>query len=229
MLNPDVLLIDEVLAVGDANFRAKCLDRIGKIIKDTAVVFVSHNIPQIQRVCNRVLYLENASVAFHGNVMMGLSKYIASTKQVNEPLLIKNESIKSFECRLGKNVINYDEDLLLSIQFETSEFTKTSLCLCSIADRTGELCAQTDFSEALPTIPRGKYEHIIVIKNIHLSEDTYTLNISVFTENNKQTVVHARHCAQFKVVGQLGFGPKYQLMAKKLQSPSVQSVNASHG
>lgn len=229
MINPDVLLIDEVLAVGDADFRAKCLDRIGQIIKDTAVVFVSHNAAQIQRICNRVLYLEEGRTLFDGNAMMGLSKYMASTNRVSAQALIASDSIKSFECSLEQMVINYDEDLRLNFRIETSDTIETSLCLCNIADRSGDLCAQADFSKQLQTIPKGASEHAIRLRNIHLSADSYSINIGIFAENNKQTIAHARHCANFEVNGQMGYGPKYQLVANKLTSPSAHCVDVSHG
>jgi len=58
--NPDVLLIDEILGVGDADFRAKSTEALRSLIKsDKTVVFVSHNIPMIRQLCDRVVWLEN--------------------------------------------------------------------------------------------------------------------------------------------------------------------------
>ena len=57
-MNPDIVLLDEVLAVGDMSFRSKCYDRIGKIIKDTAVIFVTHDMVNVLRICDRGLVLQ---------------------------------------------------------------------------------------------------------------------------------------------------------------------------
>ena len=58
-MEPDVLIIDEVLAVGDVGFRMKCLTRIGSLLSKTAVIFVSHSMPQVSRISNKVLLMEN--------------------------------------------------------------------------------------------------------------------------------------------------------------------------
>ena len=62
-LEPDILLIDEVLAVGDAGFKQKAYNAITKIIENSAVVFVSHSIVQLAKVCNRGILLRGGAVA----------------------------------------------------------------------------------------------------------------------------------------------------------------------
>lgn len=75
-LEPDVLLLDEVLAVGDAAFRVKCFNRIDKMISNTAVIFVSHNMPQVTRICNTVLLMDHGAVIDSGNNLGNvISKY----------------------------------------------------------------------------------------------------------------------------------------------------------
>lgn len=77
-LEPDILLIDEVLAVGDLGFRFKCLNRISRIMKQSAVIFVSHSMTQVMRVCSQVIMLKEGNLVFHGtDVAAGLEKYYA--------------------------------------------------------------------------------------------------------------------------------------------------------
>jgi lipopolysaccharide transport system ATP-binding protein len=66
-MDPDVLLIDEVLAVGDRGFKAKCFNTIGDLLQDAAVVFVSHSMAQIVRVCSEVMVLERGQAEYVGN------------------------------------------------------------------------------------------------------------------------------------------------------------------
>ncbi|MBX3058081.1 MAG: ABC transporter ATP-binding protein [Anaerolineae bacterium] len=67
-INPEILLVDEVLAVGDAAFQQKCMHRIRDLIgKGTSIIFVSHNFYLIQAVCNRALYLEKGKVKNQGS------------------------------------------------------------------------------------------------------------------------------------------------------------------
>jgi lipopolysaccharide transport system ATP-binding protein len=65
-LEPDVLLIDEVLAVGDSLFRARCISRMAALAKRTAMIFVSHQLPLVARVADRSLVLEHGKVRLSG-------------------------------------------------------------------------------------------------------------------------------------------------------------------
>jgi lipopolysaccharide transport system ATP-binding protein len=77
MLRPDVLIIDEVLAVGDVAFRLKCLNAIGEMMRTAAVVFVSHSMPQVFRVCSEVLVLDHGASVYAGrNISAGVSRYL---------------------------------------------------------------------------------------------------------------------------------------------------------
>jgi lipopolysaccharide transport system ATP-binding protein len=75
-LNPEIFLIDEILAVGDIAFRMKCFQhlldskRAGK-----SIIVVSHNMIDINRVCDRVVVLDGGKKVFDGNVSMGIAKY----------------------------------------------------------------------------------------------------------------------------------------------------------
>ncbi len=75
-LEPDILLIDEVLAVGDLGFRYKCLNKIGDLLKKCAVVFVSHSMTQVMRVSSHIMMLKDGREAFFGTeVAKGLEAY----------------------------------------------------------------------------------------------------------------------------------------------------------
>lgn len=68
-IEPDILLVDEVLAVGDAAFQQKCMKRIRTLIDNgTSIIFVSHNFYLVQAACNRALYLEKGQIKFEGAV-----------------------------------------------------------------------------------------------------------------------------------------------------------------
>jgi lipopolysaccharide transport system ATP-binding protein len=210
-MKPDILLLDEVLAVGDANFRAKCLERIGAMLKDSAVVFVSHNMPHIQRISNRVLLLNNGHAIFRGNAREGISNYIDISSIPEKSLIIKQEGISSFECRLKKDKIGYGETINIKLTFNAADSVPTGLCVCNIADQSDMIWGQAEFSKLLTQIPRGMSELKLKIPDVLLSKGKYLINITVFSEDGKQTVVHARHCASFDIHGTIGFGPRYQM------------------
>jgi lipopolysaccharide transport system ATP-binding protein len=80
-LQPDVLLLDEVLAVGDAAFRAKCYERLARIRDEAAFVLVSHDMDQIARVCSHVLVLDRGSARYSGDVGQGIRLYQELSRQ----------------------------------------------------------------------------------------------------------------------------------------------------
>lgn len=73
---PDILLIDEVLAVGDVAFRAKCMSSISEILKRAAVIFVSHSMAQIESLCDKVLWINKGSVVQYGDSRNVVSAYL---------------------------------------------------------------------------------------------------------------------------------------------------------
>jgi lipopolysaccharide transport system ATP-binding protein len=61
-MDPDILIIDEVLAVGDLGFRVKCMNRIQELLESTAVIFVSHSMPFVTRICTQAILLKKGRV-----------------------------------------------------------------------------------------------------------------------------------------------------------------------
>jgi lipopolysaccharide transport system ATP-binding protein len=79
-LEPEILIVDEVLAVGDAEFQKKCLGKMSDIAhRGRTVVFVSHNLDAVKRLCSRCLLLENGSVTITGSSSEVTSRYMAGS------------------------------------------------------------------------------------------------------------------------------------------------------
>lgn len=82
-LEPEILLVDEVLAVGDAAFQKKCLDKIRKAAKNgQTVLFISHNMIAVNSLCKRVIWVENGEIKADGQTTDVVTKYL--TKSVKE-------------------------------------------------------------------------------------------------------------------------------------------------
>jgi lipopolysaccharide transport system ATP-binding protein len=74
---PDILLIDEVLAVGDLWFQRKCLQQIAQFkAEGAAIIFISHDTAQVQQLCDQVLWLRNGRIAGHGDPAEVIRRYI---------------------------------------------------------------------------------------------------------------------------------------------------------
>lgn len=78
-VDPDILIIDEVLAVGDYAFQKKCIETINKFKeKGVTILFVSHNLTDIEKICDRVIWIENHRLKASGNASVILEQYRSS-------------------------------------------------------------------------------------------------------------------------------------------------------
>ncbi len=82
-VNPDILILDEVLSVGDAKFRKKSLAKIQSMFEDgVTVLFVSHNINQVREICNKAILLDHGKIVMNGDVEEVAAVYEAETDKV---------------------------------------------------------------------------------------------------------------------------------------------------
>ncbi len=78
-VDPDILIIDEVLAVGDYAFQKKCIETINKFKdKGVTILFVSHNLGDIEKICDRVIWIENHRLKASGSAENILQQYRSS-------------------------------------------------------------------------------------------------------------------------------------------------------
>jgi ABC-type polysaccharide/polyol phosphate transport system ATPase subunit len=78
-VHPEILIIDEILAVGDQSFQKKCFARMEefKKSKDITIIFVSHGLAQVENFCTRAIYLNNHQIQYNGNTKIANQKYLA--------------------------------------------------------------------------------------------------------------------------------------------------------
>ena len=99
-LEPEILVVDEVLAVGDAQFQKKCLGKMGEVTKGgRTVLFVSHNMAAIENLCDRCVLLKNGSVEFEGATAEAIPKYLVDFLRPN------SQSLASRTDRKGTGII----------------------------------------------------------------------------------------------------------------------------
>jgi lipopolysaccharide transport system ATP-binding protein len=145
-LSPDIFLVDEVLAVGDSEFRQKCLRHMqGFVEKGGTLIFVSHAATQVQMLCNRGLVLDSGRSIFHGSALDALDYYyerdlhrqVQSTypepSSKSEPLQSPKCTIKSLNAESptsGAIIRTGDElSIVLTVEFheEVEAFTVISV------------------------------------------------------------------------------------------------------
>ena len=113
-LEPDVLIIDEVLAVGDVAFRFKCLNAIGQLMRSAAVIFVSHTMPQIFRICTEVIVLDHGKATCQTrHIADGVAVYLSLFKGGNDSVAGSGEVVvTSVSAAAGEGRAGMGETLL---------------------------------------------------------------------------------------------------------------------
>lgn len=103
-LEPEILIVDEVLAVGDAKFQKKCLRKLGEGTKDgRTTLFVSHNLLAVENLCDRVVWMNNGEIAGRGNSRQVIHDYIqASLSTAVERVWTEADALGTKEVRLHR-------------------------------------------------------------------------------------------------------------------------------
>jgi len=120
-LEPEILVIDEVLAVGDAEFQKKAIGKMQDISQGEGrtVLFVSHNMESIQQLCTRCLVLENGTSVFEGEVDQAISFYLDKSRDDNNiKLPLESNGISILDYKIKDFLNNKSSGLLLGKAFK---------------------------------------------------------------------------------------------------------------
>jgi lipopolysaccharide transport system ATP-binding protein len=129
-LEPEILVVDEVLAVGDAEFQKKCLGKMGDVTEEgRTVLFVSHNMTAVISLCNRAILLSNGNIDIIGEKIHVISKYLSKSKLSGEyscPPLSKRKKLQIYYAGLISHdsvldTFHNSQDLLLRIKCSLQE------------------------------------------------------------------------------------------------------------
>ena len=100
-LEPEILIVDEVLAVGDAQFQKKCLGKMGSVAKEgRTVIFVSHNMAAVSNLCRRGIVLEQGRVAYAGTQTEAIARYLTTCRARKRSLRDRTDRAGSGEVRV---------------------------------------------------------------------------------------------------------------------------------
>ena len=150
-MEPDVLIVDEVLAVRDIGFRAKCFNAMNEIAKNAAVIFVSHAMPQVARVATEILLLDRGAPVYHGNdTSGGIDKYY-DLFESEEAIVSGSGKARMHEAYIYSTVdarkdsaprINHQDDIFIEIVFSLSPEVKSCFIQFAFFDKELRTVAQ---------------------------------------------------------------------------------------
>jgi lipopolysaccharide transport system ATP-binding protein len=137
-LEPEILVVDEVLAVGDAEFQKKCLGKMEEVAGNgRTVLFVSHNMGAIQQLCNRGLLLSCGELKLNTNTDDAIAEYASSVEERYQIAFENRSSMPHITAiRIDRRAI-YDRSICLAIEFESENIEFTPYCGVVIRSPSG--------------------------------------------------------------------------------------------
>jgi lipopolysaccharide transport system ATP-binding protein len=247
-LEPEILIVDEVLAVGDAQFQKKCLGKIGEVAQGgRTVLFVSHNMGAIRNLCASAIWLEEGRIVGQGNAVQIVDQYLHSITRSSGSSIELSQAkrypgfgermrLRSIEFNQGKPVL-HGEALTIKIEFETtSEIHGAAVGFgFSSFEGTRLMSTDTDLLHLQKDLPKnfvGSVEGTIA--QLQLQPGRYGLDVGA-RSGNISLLDYVGACAQIEVLP----GPRTPALSMRkgrgLGIPAdwrwsePASVNGNHG
>ena len=202
-LEPEILVVDEVLAVGDAEFQKKAIGKMQDVSKGEGrtVLFVSHNMGSMQRLCNRGILLENGTITMQENIMDCIEHYLKDDKQTQisslwqRPMDAKDSLFmlrKAFLINANGKIsssFSCDEDFILCLDVNVLEIIPNVYgWMCLIDAKTGIEVWVSDSNDVinnkLQTLPCGNHQIRLRFPARTLAPGSYIIKLNFQSSYN---------------------------------------------
>ncbi|NJK47146.1 ABC transporter ATP-binding protein [Candidatus Gracilibacteria bacterium] len=222
-MEPDILLLDEVLAVGDIGFRAKCFNTIYEKMQNAAVILVSHNMPQISRVCSDLVVMNHGKCEFNGkDVSKGIDVFYSYFSGEKNLILGSGRAvIHKIELEVngqkGIKELNYLDELIVHVYMTIDSDVKSPSVDITIINQELQNVAMCNSKyNGVHFSNSGEEMHIVAnVGKMNLNPGNYSLSVTIYSENDIASSVSfgevlCKHynCQSFRVQGNFfGWAP----------------------
>ena len=209
-LEPEILIIDEVLAVGDTAFQQRCIARMLQLVRQgRSMLIVSHNMGVIRQLASRTLVLQNGSIAFYGETDQAIGIYESSatrqgsvTNVAAKGPLASSLRIERLEVCGSKSGVSAtllpSESIELRVHASSSHLGRKVRVNVGISSMGVRLCTLADDRE-YQLIPSSGSLSTFQIPSDFLRPSVYSLSVGVSTENTSEEWLWAEDCLSFEV------------------------------
>lgn len=187
-LEPEILVVDEVLAVGDAEFQKKCLGKMDDVAKKQGrtVLFVSHNMVAIRQLCTKCLYLKNGMLHDFGDTETIITKYISEGESQQKEFVDKGKPVffSGFKASgINDDILIPGKDCLFQLELTSKNNTAVHIAI-GINDKYGNrlFTPYTRNNNEPVSLITGKNSVVCKINNLPLKPDIYYLHLYVGSE-----------------------------------------------
>ncbi len=217
-MEPDVLLVDEVLAVGDVGFRAKCFNAIYEMMQKSAVIFVTHSMPQVSRICSDLIVLNRGTPCYQGkDVATGIDLFYTYFKPEEKALVVGGSgkaTVSKIELRsAGKsniNVVSFGEDLSVALKFNVSkEIENPNISMTIATQELQEIVQCSSFYNEFRLVNTGGEMSLeIGLGKIFLNPAIYAICLTITTDRHGEVIYKCQNICNFRVTGKfVGHAP----------------------
>ena len=215
-LNPDILVVDEVLAVGDAAFQRKCLGKMEDVSHGgRTVLFVSHNTSAVTALCKSCLYLQDGQVVSYGPTAAVLQEYLyAQVLASDRSMLDRTDRSGTGKMRCAGiaffdryhqpiATITPDTPFLIEVDFESSEDLKEVAVSVDVDTVEGVRVTTlySGFHNQTFSVKKGTGKLQCVVQGLPVRPDSYTLNIMLGSDHEQYDFL--RSACQLDVEGSI--------------------------
>jgi lipopolysaccharide transport system ATP-binding protein len=196
-IRPDILILDEVLAVGDASFRMKCFNKITELLESTAVIFVSHSMAQVSRICDTAIFLSNGKLLSKQKTHNAINDYLESIEIITRQKNINSNIIEIVSGRLVNekgiviNSLKSGEYFCISVLIKVNNYSLLNNCRIMLVIFDAEMQNAVQIDENIVINNNGFYNIRLEIDNLQLKTGKYYIN-SVVLNGNKGDFIAVR-------------------------------------
>lgn len=194
-LEPDVLIVDEVLAVGDAEFQKKCIGKMKDVSNQEGrtVLFVSHNMPSVKSLCTRGILLKNGKISFMGSVEETIHNYLGGQygsinfKEINyekDGFMLGSVGIKN-EDTTYLDVITRNKAILFEFRYRNNSSIDGLYFNIKIKDDNGHYFLTTTSIQPNFFLVNGEGKAKMVIDPGFFNEGTYSIDLMIIAKTEK--------------------------------------------
>ncbi|MGA9450166.1 MAG: ABC transporter ATP-binding protein, partial [Verrucomicrobiia bacterium] len=211
-LEPEILIVDEVLAVGDAAFQKKCLGKMKAVAGEgRTILFVSHNLEAVRSLCQRGIWLKEGRLHEEGMAGEIVEAYFNSfsnkssfaTSNSAYGLVIQNVTLKN---NRGEETGEFHpgEDLIVEISYDAQRRVEKPYVVLGVVGINGPcFFANMLLDGVRPEVLHGAGTIGCRFKSIPLLPQGYTVNMIVRPKNGVDSIINYQEIASFRVVGDL--------------------------
>ncbi len=220
-MEPDVLIIDEVLAVGDLGFVLKCFKRIDAILPNTAIVFVSHNMPMVSRICNRAILMEKGGSIKQGEDVSGAIDTYYGRFANNEMNVVFDDGsidlkviqiITPYHNENGLPQLHWGDNLEIYFEWLIKKEDTSPQFSIILFDKEQRPIAILDWKKTSGIDRKNKLLRFSLIhKNIQLSRGIYSINILVSFGNTRAPYLRINNALSFQILQEEEIWPPFLL------------------